>query len=309
MAVPNQSAFYRPVLEIAAEAADRGVSRQEIIEAAAIRLDVSESDRQEAFGGSGTVKKFGYRVDSAARQLEAAGLLSRPERGRFQITAQGRHFLDQHTGPIERQQLVQLERELQTEDTRESIIPDAYDGEETVEEIAEIAPEEIMNQANRRLRDELASDLLVSIRSISPDSFERLVVALLVKMGYGQGERVGGSGDRGIDGIINQDALGLEKVYIQAKLYTAGSVGEPDIRNFSGSLDAQGATKGVFITTSTFSGTARQTAQNISAGNKFIRLIDGNELARLMIDHGVGVITELTYEVKRLDENYFAEEI
>lgn len=304
MTVPNQSEFYRPVLEIVAEVGE-GVSRQGITETAAIRLNVSESDRQEVFGGSGTVKKFGYRVDSAARQLEAAGLLSRPERGHFQITDSGRDFLAQHTGRIERRQLVQLERGLQTEGTGESLIPDAYDEEETVEEIA---PEELMNQANQRLRDELASDLLVSIRSISPSSFEQLVVDLLVKMGYGQGERVGRSGDGGIDGIISQDALGLEKVHIQAKHWTS-QVGEPEIRNFSGSLDARGATKGVFITTSSFSSTARQTAQAISAGNKFIRLIDGNELTRLMITYGVGVITEYAYEVKKLDENYFADEI
>ena len=135
------------------------------------------------------------------------------------------------------------------------------------------------------------------------------MVDLLVKMGYGQGETIGRSGDGGIDGIINQDALGLDKVYIQAKRYTVGSVGEPEIRNFSGSLDPYGATKGVFITTSTFSNTAHQTAQTISAGNKLIRLVDGNELAHLMIKHGVGVVTEYTYLIKKLDENYFAEGI
>ena len=135
------------------------------------------------------------------------------------------------------------------------------------------------------------------------------MVDLLVKMGYGQGETIGRSGDGGIDGIINQDALGLDKVYIQAKRYTVGSVGEPEIRNFSGSLDPYGATKGVFITTSTFSNTAHQTAQTISAGNKLIRLVDGNELAHLMIKHGVGVVTEYTYQIKKLDENYFAEGI
>ena len=143
----------------------------------------------------------------------------------------------------------------------------------------------------------------------APAQFERLVVNLLEQMGYGEGKVVGRSGDGGIDGIISQDALGLEKVFVQAKRYTAGSVGEPEIRNFSGSLDAQGASKGVFITTSTFSSTARQTAQTISAGNKFIRLVDGTELTQLMIRHGVGVVTERTYEIKKLDENYFTEEI
>ena len=126
-------------------------------------------------------------------------------------------------------------------------------------------------------------------------------------MGYGDGRVVGQSGDQGIDGILNQDALGLEKVYVQAKRHTGGQVGEPDIRNFSGSLVKHGATKGVFITTSTFSPTARQTAQSISLANQFIRLIAGQELAELMIKHGVGVVTEITYEVKKLDANYFTE--
>ena len=133
------------------------------------------------------------------------------------------------------------------------------------------------------------------------------MVSLLEKMGYGKGRVVGRSGDGGIDGIINQDALGLEKVYTQAKRWTTNSVGSPEIYQFAGSLDGQGAHRGVFITTSTFSSAARQAEEDISKGPKFIRLIDGSELASLMISHGVGVITEITYEVKRLDENYFAE--
>ena len=163
-----------------------------------------------------------------------------------------------------------------------------------------------MEASYRALRAHLANELLESLSKVSPDLFEQLVVALLEKMDYGKGDVVGGSGDGGIDGIINQDALGLEKVYIQAKRW-ASQVGEPEIRNFSGSLDARGASKGVFITTSRFSGTASQTARTISAGSKFIRLIDGPELASLMIDHDVGVITETTYKVKKLDENYFAD--
>jgi len=165
-----------------------------------------------------------------------------------------------------------------------------------------------MEQSNRLVQERLADELLQSIAALTPDRFERLVVQLLVKMGYGEGRPVGRSGDGGIDGIISQDPLGLEKVYIQAKRWS-NQVGDPEIRNFSGSLDAKGATKGVFITASTFNTTAKRTAQTISAGNKLIRLIDGRELSKLMIEHGVGVVTEYTYEVKKLDENYFAEEI
>ena len=169
------------------------------------------------------------------------------------------------------------------------------------------SPQDKIEAGHRELNEQLVDDLLDSISRILPDAFERLVVDLLQKMGYGKGETVGRSSDGGIDGIINQDALGLEKVYIQAKRWQS-QVGEPEIRNFSGSLDARGASKGVFVTTSSFSGNAKQTGQIISAGNKFIRLIDGPELAKLMLAHEVGVITQYTYKIQKLDENYFAEE-
>ena len=165
-----------------------------------------------------------------------------------------------------------------------------------------------MANAYKELLANLISDLRTTVNGVDPDRFEQLVVKLLVQMDYGEGQRVGRSGDGGIDGVIDQDALGLEKIYVQAKRYTSGSVGEPEIRNFAGSMIAHGATKGVFITTSHFSNTARQTAANVSQRNETIRLVDGNELAHLMIRHGVGVVTEYTYEIKKLDENYFADE-
>ena len=145
------------------------------------------------------------------------------------------------------------------------------------------------------------------MKGVPPGRFEHLVVGLLGKMGYGYGQVTGKSGDQGIDGILSQNTLGLERVYVQAKRYDSNSIGEPEIRNFAGSLDGQGAAKGVFITTSTFSDTARQMARDISLGNKSIRLIDGRELAQMMIKHNVGVFTTITYEVKKLDTNYFAE--
>ncbi|MXZ91865.1 MAG: restriction endonuclease [Chloroflexi bacterium] len=304
MAVPPQADFYRPVLEIAAGTSGR-ISRQQLIAVAASNLNVTDADRQEVFGGSRTSLVFDYRVTSAALKLSEAGMLDRPQRGHFLITRAGREFLSQHSGPIERRQLVALAR------ASEALIPFSAHSSLDVEaddSLDENPPAETMATAYRGLLANLISDLRATVNGITPEQFEQLVVDLLVKMGYGQGETVGRSGDGGIDGIINQDALGLEKVYVQAKRW-AGQVGEPEIRNFSGSLDAKGATKGVFITASTFSGTARQTAQTISAGNKFIRLVDGNELAQLMIRHGVGVVTEYTYEIKKLDENYFAEGI
>ena len=255
MAVPKQGEFYRPVLAIVSEV-PQGLSRSGMFDKVAQRLSISDEDRTQGFGGLTTVNVVEQRAYSAARKLEDAALLLRPKRGWFLITPAGSEFLETHKGPISRAQLEQIARELQMDDGE---VPHIVSDDETEGIAEEIAPQELISQAYRRLHSDLASDLLASIKGISPDRFEQLVVDLLENMGYGQGETVGRIGDGGIDGIINQDALGLEKVYVQAKRW-ASQVGEPEIRNFSGSLDAKGATKGVFITTSTFSGTARQTA-------------------------------------------------
>ena len=159
----------------------------------------------------------------------------------------------------------------------------------------------------------LATDLLDNLTHIPPSSFEHTVLDLLENMGYGRARHIGRSGDGGIDGIIDQDTLGLDSVYVQAKRWT-GQVGEPEVRSFSGSLDPHGATRGILITTSGFSESARRTAEAISTGSKHIRLVDGSELTQLMIDHSVGVTTGTPHHARKnvtpysdtgLDENYF----
>ena len=306
MAVPEQANYYRPVLEIVSGQPD-GLRPRVMYDRIADLLEISDEDRKQVFGGKRVENVHNDRAYQAARKLEDAGLLTRPRHGLFRATQEGRQFLGSHEGPISSAQLTQLARELQQDDGNPTIV--AAPEEQVQGATDEIAPAVLMEQAFLRQTADLRSDLLASVNGITPEQFEQLVVDLLVKMGYGEGEAVGRSGDGGIDGIINQDALGLEKVYVQAKRHTAGSIGSPLIQQFSGALDQQAATKGVFITTSTFSRTARQTAQDISRRNKFIRLVDGNELALLMIRHGVGVVTEYAYEIKKLDENYFAEEI
>lgn len=303
MAVPTKNQLHRVILEIAAESA-QALSRKDVVELVSVRLSLTEDDLAEQ--SSSGVFRVADRTDWAMFDLRRAGYLYRPSRGRFLIAEQGRAVLNAHKGEITDADLRPIIATQQKEN--DAPLPEMFDVTDAVR-FSDATPGEQMMSSFQRLQGDLEQELLDSIRTISPERFERLVVHLLENMGYGQGESVGRSGDGGIDGIINQDALGLEKVYIQAKRYTTGSVGEPEIRNFSGSLDARGASKGVFITTSTFNSTARQTAQAISAGNKFIRLVDGNELAQLMIRHGVGVVTEYTYEIKKLDENYFAEEI
>ena len=165
-----------------------------------------------------------------------------------------------------------------------------------------------MNAASLQLRDALETDVLDQVRKATPSFLEKVVVDLLIAMGYGGGDAAmgqvtGRSGDGGIDGTIREDALGLDEVYLQAKKYAAGNtVGENDLRNFAGALDATGATKGVFVTTSGFTHAARN---YVARSPKRIVLIDGEELARLMVTHDIGVRRKIRYEVKRIDEDYF----
>ncbi len=297
MAIPTQAELYRPILEIAASVGER-LKPSQVADLVSDQFNLSDEERQEKIkSGARRIKKV---ADWAVWSLRKASLMHSPSHGWSEITQQGREFLDSHAGAITNADLPKL----QQANGAEADTTNTSNG--SVESNTDVTPEELMERSDRQLRAKLADELLESIMKLTPDRFEQLVVNLLEKMGYGKGEAVGRSGDGGIDGI-NQDPLGLEKVYIQAKRWSS-QVGEPEIRNFSGSLDAKGAAKGVFITNSTFSSTAKETARNISAGNKLIRLIDGQELVKLMIQHGVGVVTESIYEVKKMDENYFTED-
>ncbi len=307
MAVPPQNELHRPLLEIALGAGEP-LHKTQYLETVAYRLSLTAEDLAEMLP-SGQQSRILNRVDWGLYYLLKAGLLQRPSRGSYQITTSGRDYLKDHTGPISFSQLRTLTDRRESEDERSPtrISPQSpfHCGKPNE---SDSSPQERIDSGYREQQDQLADELLNSISQISPEGFERLVVDLLENMGYGRGEAIGKSGDAGIDGIINQDALGLEKVYMQAKRWQS-QVGEPEIRNFSGSLDAKGASKGVFVTTSSFSASATQTAKTISAGSKFIRLIDGPELARLMLEHDVGVITRYTYKIQTLDENYFSEDL
>ena len=229
-------------------------------------------------------------------------MLEYPTRGRSRITPKGIEYLASHQGEIQNAELLRIA------EGRDDgpVVPEGPGSPTSLDDANDVTPDEQMGINHLQHENMLSDEILDAVKGVSHSGFERLVVELLEKMGYGTGRPKGGKGDGGIDGILNQDPLGLEKVYVQAKRYVkAPQVGEPEIRNFSGSLDPHGATKGVFITTAEFSSTARDTAENIPRGGKFIRLIDGPELARLMIRHGVGVVTEATYEVKKIDANYF----
>ena len=322
MPVPPKAKLNRPILEIAAESAVT-LTRKDFIAPLAERFSLTEDDLAETTHGANETR-IANRINWGVTHLKYAGLLDSPSRGKLQINQAGREFLKAYpTGDIPDKLLRKLrnERDRQASLAEDAIVatsvPAADDSfvqyDETAADMEEIistsTPDEVIADAYQQLQGKLADDMLDALKGVDPYRFERIVVALLVKMGYGDSERDDWDrhgGDGGIDGVINQDPLGLENVYIQAKRWQ-NTVGDPEIRNFSGSLMARGASKGVFITTSNFSGAARQTAQTISATSQLIRLINGQELARLMIQHGVGVVTENTYEVKKLDENYFSD--
>ena len=299
MAIPTKALLYRPILEIARSTSE-SLSDKQIAKLLSKRFNLTEAEQRAMIpSGQLTIEN---RTTWAVFELKDAGLIHYPSPGRRAITPPGREFLGKHEGEITDADLRRHKAKSQHAETdkTESAVGNSPQSE------ADATPEEVMERSAQQIRERLADALLENITALSPRQFERLVVNLVEEMGYGKGQQVGGSGDGGIDGIINRDPLGLEKVYIQAKRWS-NQIGDPEIRNFAGSLDAKGATKGVFITNSTFNARATQTAATISTGVKFIRLIDGRELAELMIDHGVGVVTESTYKVKKVDENYFAE--
>ena len=299
MVVPAQHEFYRPVLEIVAESSD-GLTHKDIMSRVSERLSLTEDDLQVMTKG-GTKSKVDSHVRFVVFVARKSGLLSSSERGKSQITQEGREFLGKSQVNVP---IAELQRLMSKSD----------EGLEVARLIftdpADTSPEDMMDNIHHQLRKQLADDILDNLKSVSAHGFERLVVGLLEKMGYGYGLVTRRSRDGGIDGILTQDTLGLmEKVCVQAKRWSTNTVGDQEITGFVGSIDREGSTKGVFITTSKFASTIKgtTTAHVISIGNKSVRLIDGQELSNLMIDYGLGVVTEITYVVKRLDANYFAE--
>ena len=296
MAVPSQSELNRPLVEIAASKSEQLTARQFRDEIAS-RLSLTDEDVQErtSTNASKLMTKMGFALSDLAR----GGLLDRPEKGSYVISKAGRELLQLHTGRIGPSMLNALIKQKRTGVVQP--LPPPTDESESEED-----PDKKMEDGYRVIRANLEGKILDSLLGMLPDGFERLALTLLEALGYGKGDVVGRSGDDGIDVIINQDALGLEKVYVQAKRWRQ-SVGGPVIREFSGSLQLRGAAKGVFVTTSHFTSSAKETAEKISQTNQTILLIDGQKLASLMFDRDVGVITEQTYAIKKLDENYFAE--
>ena len=304
--IPDYQTLMLPLLKITADGNE--YHYRDLIEALSNEFQLTDEERKEMLA-SGNQAIFDNRVGWAKTYLKKAGLLASPKRATFVITDLGRQTLAKNLDRIDNRYLRQYPSFLEFQNI-------SHNGEETEGETGNIeilkqTPEETLDKAYQSIRESLASDLLSKVVQLSPAFFERLVVELLVKMGYGgsikdAGKAIGKSGDEGIDGTIKEDKLGLDIIYIQAKRWSPGNtVGRPELQKFVGALAGQGAKKGIFITTSSFSNDAKSyTPRNETK----IVLIDGEQLAQLMIDHNLGCTTQQIYELKKIDGDYFGEE-
>lgn len=303
MAIPDFQTLMRPLLEFASDGKQH--SLHEAREALAGRFKLTDEEKK-ALLPSGRQAIFVNRVAWAKVYLHHAGLLESPQRGQFKISDRGRTALKDTP---ERITINYLQRFPEFADFRSTTKKQKAAPSDTASEEEGQTPEEMLESAQLRLQTDLASELLNRVKKCSPQFFERLVVELLLKMGYGgsreeAGEAIGAAGDEGIDGVINEDRLGLDTIYLQAKRWE-GTVGRPEIHKFVGALQGKRAKKGVFITTSSFSADATEYVRNIEPK---VILIDGQQLASFMIDFNVGVDLVASYQVKRLLLDYFEEE-
>lgn len=260
---------------------------------------------------SGIQQTFVNRIGWAAMYMKKAGLLEATRRGYYRITQRGLDLLKKKPQQINVKVLTQYPEFQEFRSLKGTRSGEKTKDTEGAFDFSGTTPSEALEKAYYNLRDELAEDLLNRLKQATPSFFERIVVELLVKMGYGgsradAGKAIGRSGDGGIDGIIKEDRLGLDVVYIQAKRWDTNAVGRPDVMQFAGALQAQKATKGIFITTSRFTEDARGYVAQI--GSKIV-LVDGEQLTQLMIESDVGVSTISLYPVKKIDSDYFDEGI
>jgi restriction system protein len=304
MAIPDYQTLMTPIMRFIDDGNEH--SLRETINEMAENFSLTVEERKELLP-SGKQTVIANRVAWAVTYLRKTKLLENTKRGVFKITARGKKALADHPDRIDNRVLIQFEEfvEFQTRSNKVAPIKDTEKSKEPNEK----NPEEALEAAHQELQDGLAVELLDTIKQCSPEFFEQLVVDVLIRMGYGgsrkeAGQAIGKSGDGGIDGIIKEDKLGLDIIFLQAKRWDS-TVGRPDIQKFAGALQGQRARKGIFITTSNYSKEALEFVKHID--NKII-LIDGQQLAEIMITYNVGVSTEATYEIKKIDSDYFIDE-
>jgi restriction system protein len=304
--IPDYQSLMLPLLKLVSDRQEH--KYRDLIEKLAIEFQVTDEERKELLA-SGNQAIFDNRVGWAKTYMKKAGLLDSPKRATFVITDTGLATLTKKPNRIDAKYLRQFPSFLEFQNASRN----DTDTEEEVrtQESNEQTPEENLDKAYQRIRKSLASELLNKVVDLSPTFFERLVVELLVKMGYGgsikdAGKAIGKSGDEGIDGTIKEDKLGLDIIYIQAKRWKPGNVvGRPELHKFVGALAGQGAKKGIFITTSNFT---KEALDYTPKNEKKIVLIDSEQLAQLMIDYNLGCTTQQIYELKKIDSDYFGEE-
>ena len=302
--IPNFQSILLPLLEIIRDKKEHTI--QELRDSLAKYFNLTEEEKSELLSKS-KQKRFNNRVGWARTYLKKAELLAYTQKGYFKITDRGLTVLHEKPLKINIKYLKCFSEFLEFNKPSKKI--DQPKGKEIELILEEKTPEELLEIGYEKYQEKLLSDLLEKVRQCSPEFFERLVVELLVGMRYGgsfedAGKAIGKSGDEGIDGIIKEDKLGLDVIYIQAKRWT-NPISRSDIQKFAGALLGKKAKKGVFITTSIFSESAIEYARNIE--NKII-LIDGEQLTKYMVDNGVGVSEITSYKIKKIDLDYFTEE-
>ncbi len=299
MPIPGYQTLMLPILELAGDGTVH--TSAEAIEHVAAKFDISPEERSQLLP-SGRTPLLNNRTHWALTYLRHARMLDRAGHGRFQITDRGRQVLSHPPPQFDRAFLSQFAevREFMGVGVADAVIsaPEASP--------TGVTPEEELESVHRALRAQVEQELLERLRSGSPLFFEKAVLAVLIGMGYGgsrasAAEHLGKPGDEGLDGVINEDALGLDKIYVQAKRYSS-QVGQEQVRSFSGSLDGAHARKGVMITTSTFSPDAVRWVKSIE---KQLVLIDGAQLTRFMVEHEVGVQRKAEFHLYRVDDDFF----
>lgn len=308
--LPKFDEFYPDILEILK---NKEVYRLSVLrDKIARKRNINDEERRKLLD-SGTQSVYDNRIGWALTYLKKAGIIERPERAKYKISNRGLEYIKEKGIDINTKSLNEFEefREFQTINQENKNSNQLLNKEKEDQELDLNTPDEIMNHSFSKIQDQLSEDILTEIMNMSPLFFEKLVLDLLYEMGYGgKGEDriiyTAASRDDGIDGLIKEDELGLEHIYVQAKRWK-GTVGQPEIQKFSGALNGKGANKGVFITTSQFSKQAINFSETLLASK--IVLIDGEKLTNLMITYGVGLFTKDTYKIQRIDTDYFNEEM
>ena len=303
MAIPKYHEFMKPILLLLKDETPH--KRSDMYEKFAIQFRLTEEEKEEWLP-SGKQQVYKNRIGWALTYLKKANLIESPTRATFTITDSGKSVLKENPEVVDQEYLMKFDS---FKGFKKNIDDSVNDDQQIVVTPSGESPQDMLDRAYKAITSTLTDDVLNEVMNQSPDFFEKLVVDLLVTMGYGgskieNSQVLGKTGDEGIDGVIKEDKLGFDKIYIQAKRWDIErTVGRPEIQKFVGALTGQGATKGAFITTAGFSKDAKEYVSKQHACK--IVLIDGQTLAALMIEHNLGVSVESTYLIKKIDFDYF----